>query len=50
MKAICLNCTLKRSPEPTSTGALAQVLLDALAEHDVASEQIRLADHRVELA
>ena len=48
MRAICLNCTLKRSPEPTSTGSLAQVLLDALGEHDVASEQIRLADHRVE--
>jgi len=48
MKAICLNCTLKRSPEPTSTGALAQVLLDALGEQDVASEQIRLADHRIE--
>jgi hypothetical protein len=38
MGELCLNCALKRSPEPTSTGALAQVLLEALAEHDVASE------------
>ena len=44
MRAICLTCTLKHSPEPTSTGALAQVLLDALGEHDVASGQIRYAD------
>jgi hypothetical protein len=47
MSALCLNCTLKRSPEPTSTRALAQVLLDALPANGVASEQIRLA-HQVE--
>jgi multimeric flavodoxin WrbA len=43
-----LNCTLKRSPEPTNTGALAQVVLDALGEHGVTGEQIRLADYRIE--
>jgi multimeric flavodoxin WrbA len=48
MRALCLNCTLKRSPEPSNTGALADVVLSALAEQGVETGTIRLADHRVE--
>ncbi|MCK9250624.1 MAG: flavodoxin family protein [Solirubrobacteraceae bacterium] len=48
MRALALNCTLKRSPEPTNTGDLADVVLAALREHDVQTEQVRVVDHRVE--
>lgn len=48
MRAICLNCTLKRSPEPSNTDGLAQVVLDALSDEDVEVDTIRLADHVIE--
>lgn len=44
MRAIVLNCTLKRSPEPSNTEQLASVLVDALAEHGVTSEIVRVVD------
>lgn len=47
MRAIALNCTLKASPAPSNTEALAQVVLDALAEQGVETEMIRLADHEI---
>jgi multimeric flavodoxin WrbA len=48
MKALTLNCTLKRSPEESNTGALASVVEEALREHGVETDQIRLADHVIE--
>ncbi|MDX8152390.1 flavodoxin family protein [Patulibacter brassicae] len=48
MHALCLNCTLKRSPEPSNTGDLAQVVLGALAERGVTTETIRVVDHQVD--
>jgi multimeric flavodoxin WrbA len=48
MKALTLNCTLKRSPEESNTGALASVVEEALREQGVETDQIRLADHVVE--
>lgn len=48
MRAICLNCTLKRSPEPSNTDGLAQVVLDALSDEGVEVDTIRLADHVIE--
>ena len=48
MKALTLNCTLKRSPEETNTGSLATVVEEALREHGVETDQIRLADHVIE--
>jgi multimeric flavodoxin WrbA len=48
MRAICLNCTLKPSPEPSNTDALAEVVLGALREQDVETETIRLVDHRID--
>lgn len=46
-RALVLNCTLKPSPAPSSSELLAQQLLDALAEHDVTGEIVRVVDHDV---
>ena len=48
MKALALNCTLKRSPEASNTGSLASVVTDALREQGVETDEIRLADHVIE--
>jgi multimeric flavodoxin WrbA len=48
MKALTLNCTLKRSPEESNTGSLASVVEEALRDHGVETGQIRLADHTIE--
>ncbi len=48
MKALTLNCTLKRSPEESNTGSLASVVEEALRGHGVETDQIRLADHVIE--
>ena len=48
MRALALNCTLKPSPEPSSTEALGRVVLDALAARGVETEMIRVADHAVD--
>jgi multimeric flavodoxin WrbA len=48
MKALALNCTLKRSPDESNTAALAQVVLDALSANDVETDMVRVADHVVE--
>lgn len=45
--ALVLNCTLKPSPAPSSCAVLAQQVLDALADHDVSGEQLRIADFNV---
>lgn len=48
MRALALNCTLKRSPDQSNTAALAQVVLDALAQRGVETDLIRVVDHVVE--
>jgi multimeric flavodoxin WrbA len=48
MKALTLNCTLKRSPEESNTGSLASVVEEALREHGVETDEIRVADHVIE--
>jgi multimeric flavodoxin WrbA len=47
LTAVALNCTLSRSPTPSSTELLGSQVLDALAEHGVAGSMIRVADHDV---
>ena len=42
--ALALNCSLKPSPEPSSTSVLLQQVLDALAEHGATGEQVRVVD------
>lgn len=44
MKALVLNCTLKRSPESSSTEALARVLMAQWEQDGIAAELVRLAD------
>ena len=44
MKALILNCTLKPSPETSSTEALAQVVIDELRAGGVETELVRLVD------
>ncbi len=48
MRALCLNCTLKRSPDPSNTEDLARVVLDALEDDGWETETIRVVDHVVE--
>jgi len=47
MKALFVNCTLKRSPETSNTEALATVVAEALAADGVEVEWVRAADHNI---
>ena len=44
MHAVALNCTLKASPEPSSTEALARVVTTTLEARGVTTDVVRLAD------
>jgi multimeric flavodoxin WrbA len=48
MRALCLNGTLKSSPEPSSTASLSGVVLEALRDQGVETDSVRLADHRID--
>lgn len=47
MRALVLNCTLKASPAPSNTEALAGVVVAALERQGVEVETLRVADHDV---
>ena len=47
MKALILNCTLKRSPGPSNTEALSEVIVSALEDEGVSTEVIRVVDLNV---
>jgi multimeric flavodoxin WrbA len=47
LTAVALVCTLKPSPESSSTEKLAGEVLEALREHDVLGESVRVVDHDV---
>ncbi|MEH1100258.1 flavodoxin family protein [Micromonospora sp. CPCC 205561] len=47
IRALVLNCTLKRSPAPSSAEVLGREVLDALAEQGVAGDLVRVVDHDV---
>ncbi|HET7682904.1 MAG TPA: NAD(P)H-dependent oxidoreductase [Marmoricola sp.] len=47
LRALVLTCTLKPSPQESSSEVLASEIIDALAEHGVTSEQIRVVDQGV---
>ncbi|PWI17363.1 NADPH-dependent FMN reductase [Streptomyces sp. Act143] len=44
MKALVINCTLKQSPEPSNTEALAEVVGERLHEHGVQVGTVRAVD------
>ena len=48
MNAVVLNCSLKSSPAPSNTEALANVVLRALQDEGVSGEIIRVVDHQVD--
>ncbi len=47
MRSLVLNCTLSPSPATSNTEALARVVMEALEEHDVETELVRVVDHDV---
>lgn len=47
LDALVLNCTLKSSPASSSTDKLGQDVVEALAEHKVTTEVVRVVDHTV---
>ncbi len=47
MKALILNCTLKKSPEPSSTEALSSVVAAELTELGCETEILRVLDYSV---
>jgi multimeric flavodoxin WrbA len=47
MKALVINCTLKASPDPSNTEALAAVVIEALRGEDVEVGEVRAVDHSI---
>jgi multimeric flavodoxin WrbA len=47
LHALVLNCTLKPSPDSSSTEKLSQDVVAALGEHKVTSEVVRIVDHSI---
>ena len=47
LKALGINCTLKKSPEVSNTEALMNRVLWILEEHGVESEMVRPADYEI---
>lgn len=47
LSALVLTCTLKPSPAPSSSGLLAQQVIDAFVKEGVAASQVRVVDHHI---
>ncbi len=47
MKALIINCTLKASPEPSNTEALAKVVADKLREDEVEVTEVRAVEKNI---
>ncbi|MGO1050155.1 flavodoxin family protein [Crossiella sp. CA198] len=47
MRALVLNCTLKKSPAVSNTELLANVVVSALTERSVEVDVVRVVDHQV---
>jgi len=47
MRALVLNCTLKPSPQPSNTEALARVVADAMEKRGITVEWVRVVDHDI---
>jgi multimeric flavodoxin WrbA len=47
MRAVVLNCTLKKSPESSNTDQLARVVVDELRSRQVDVRTFRVVDHNV---
>ncbi|TWG96459.1 multimeric flavodoxin WrbA [Nocardioides sp. J9] len=47
LRALVLCCTLRKSPSDSSSDLIGRRVLEALAEHDVAGDIVRVVDHPV---
>ncbi|PGO56286.1 8-demethyl-8-aminoriboflavin-5'-phosphate (AFP) synthase RosB, partial [Priestia megaterium] len=47
LKALALNCTLKKSPEVSNTGALIGEVVKIFEKNEVKTEVITLADYTI---
>ena len=47
LRAVYINCTLKRSPEPSHTQGLADRTIAIMERNGVGVEQIRAVDHEI---
>ena len=47
LKALLLNCTLKKSPEPSNTEALMDRAIEVLESLDTECEKVRIVDHEI---
>jgi NADPH-dependent FMN reductase len=47
LKALLLNCTLKKSPDPSNTEALMDRVIEVLESLDVECEKVRVVDHDI---
>jgi multimeric flavodoxin WrbA len=47
LKAVLLNCTLKKSPAVSNTQALMDIVIETLEGLDVECESIRIVDHNI---
>ena len=47
LRALFLNCTLKRSPEPSHTQGLIDISSAIVHKHGVAVESLRPVDHEI---
>jgi multimeric flavodoxin WrbA len=47
LRAVYINCTLKRSPEVSNTEGLAQRSIDVMRAHDVDVDIVRAVDHDI---
>ena len=47
LKAVYVNCTLKKSPNTSHTQSLMDVSMQLMAKENVSTDQIRLVDHEV---
>jgi hypothetical protein len=47
LKALFINCTLKRSPAPSNTAGLIEVSRRIMEKHGVAVQVLRAIDHDI---
>src|SRR6185436_16963526 len=47
LRALFVNCTLKRSPAPSHTQGLVDVSATIMRKHGVAVDEIRAVDHEI---
>jgi len=50
LKAVLLNCTIKKSPAVSNTQALMDRVIEVLEAQDVECETVRVVDHDVRSA